>query len=124
MYEREKINRKAFLTGCGQAFLGLGIGASCGKSASQAKEVSPSGAQVEASPETARTKPAIAYRSLGKAGIKVTEIGFGASRTMDPSLVHHALEVGMNFIDTGRAYANGPNEFMVGKVLRKELRVD
>ena len=118
MYEREKINRKAFLAGCGQAFLGLGIGASCGKSAPQAKEASPSDARAEAPPETARTGPEIAYRSLGRAGIKVTEIGFGASRTMDPRLLHYALEVGMNFIDTGRAYANGQNEVMVGKVLK------
>jgi len=129
MSEREKINRKTFLSGCGKAFLGLGIGTACGKAASQAGEASPAGKNdSETTPaakpdsadpaDTARSRPKIAYRSLGKAKIKVTEIGFGASRTMDPRLVHHALEVGMNFIDTGRAYANGQNEVMVGKVIK------
>jgi uncharacterized protein len=115
----QKIDRKAFLSGCGKAFLGLGIATSCGKSNQQAGEKSPA---VESnSPggaEKAQTRPRIAYRTLGKAGIKISEVGFGASRTMDPKLLHHALEIGMNFIDTGRSYANGQNEVMVGKVIK------
>lgn len=58
------------------------------------------------------------YRLLGRTGIKVTPIGFGASRTMEPILVKSALEAGINFIDTGRSYFNGQNEVMVGKVIR------
>ena len=129
MYQREKIDRKAFLSGCGKAFLGLGIGISCGKAAPEAKEVSPAGnadpavtpegnADSATSTQQTPTRPKIAYRSLGKVGIQVTEVGFGASRTMDPRLMDYALEVGMNFIDTGRAYANGQNEVTVGKVIK------
>ena len=58
------------------------------------------------------------YRLLGRTGIKVTPIGFGASRTMEPMLLKSALDAGINFIDTGRSYFNGQNEVMVGKVIR------
>lgn len=64
------------------------------------------------------------YRQLGRTGIRVTPVGFGASRTMEPMLLRSALKAGINFIDTGRAYFNGQNEVMVGKVIkgmRKEL---
>ncbi|MBA7699313.1 hypothetical protein ES703_108007 [subsurface metagenome] len=64
------------------------------------------------------------YRLLGRTGIRVTPVGFGASRTMEPMLLRSTLKAGINFIDTGRAYFNGQNEVMVGKVIqgmRKEL---
>ena len=66
------------------------------------------------------------YRVLGRSGIKVTSVGYGASRTMEPTLVKSALDTGINFLDTGRKYYNGQNEVMVGKVIkgiRKKLIV-
>lgn len=74
--------------------------------------------------QTARKQTFSEYRLLGRTGIKVTPIGFGASRTMEPILVKSALDAGINFIDTGRSYFNGQNEVMVGKVIqgmRKEV---
>lgn len=61
---------------------------------------------------------------LGRSRIKVTPMGFGASRTMEPALVQAALDGGLNFVDTGRSYFRGQNEGMVGKVIaerRKEV---
>ncbi|MBN2289660.1 MAG: aldo/keto reductase [Candidatus Glassbacteria bacterium] len=129
MTEHEKIDRKTFLGGCGKAFLGLGLGVSCGKSSSREEKVAPSGsgnsspapagtADSAAPADTAPARPKIAYRTLGRDGIEVTEVGFGASRTMNPRLVDYALELGINFLDTGRSYANGQNEVMVGKVIK------
>jgi len=63
------------------------------------------------------------YRVLGRTGIRVTQIGFGASRTMEPSLLKSALDTGINFLDTGRGYSNGQNEVMVGNVI-KDFRKD
>jgi len=63
------------------------------------------------------------YRILGRTGIRVTVVGFGASRTMEPSLLKSALDTGMNFLDTGRSYSNGQNEVMVGNVI-KDFRKD
>lgn len=58
------------------------------------------------------------HRTLGATGITVTALGFGASRTMEPALVRAALDGGIRFIDTGRSYANGQNEVMIGNVLK------
>jgi aryl-alcohol dehydrogenase-like predicted oxidoreductase len=54
-------------------------------------------------------------RGIGKTGILVSPICFGAPRTNEESLIKYALEKGMNFIDTGQAYGNGNNERLVGK---------
>ena len=58
------------------------------------------------------------YRVLGRSGLKVGPIGFGASRTMETVLVRRTLDLGINFLDTGRTYLNGQNEVMVGRVIK------
>ena len=57
-------------------------------------------------------------RKLGNTGIKVSSIGFGTPRTQEPAVLKNATEKGITFLDTGRAYANGQNEIMIGKVLK------
>jgi aryl-alcohol dehydrogenase-like predicted oxidoreductase len=61
--------------------------------------------------------PGPELRMIGNTGIKVTPLCFGAPRTNEESLIKYALEKGMNFIDTGRAYGNGNNEILVGKAV-------
>jgi aryl-alcohol dehydrogenase-like predicted oxidoreductase len=56
-------------------------------------------------------------RSLGKTGIMVSPVCFGATRTSEESLIRYVIEKGINFLDTGRAYANGNNERLVGRAL-------
>lgn len=58
-------------------------------------------------------------RMLGKTGIKVSPLCYGASRSMEPALLKAALDKGINFIDTGRSYFNGENEIMLGKALKR-----
>ena len=58
------------------------------------------------------------YRTLCRTGIKVIPLGYGASRTQEPSLVKTILDKGVNFLDTGRSYFNGQNEIMIGKVIK------
>jgi len=55
---------------------------------------------------------------LGNTGITMTKLGFGASRTQQSSLLKYALDNGIMFIDTGRSYANGRNEEMVGSLMK------
>jgi len=57
---------------------------------------------------------------LGDTGLSVSPLCFGASRTQDTTLMRYALDQGINFIDTGRSYANGKNEELVGKVIRED----
>lgn len=60
-------------------------------------------------------------RKLGRTGILVRPVGFGATRSMEKELLKAGLDKGINFIDTGRHYFNGRNERMVGEVV-KNLR--
>ena len=59
--------------------------------------------------------------NLGRTGISVTTLAFGAARTQESGLLKAALDSGINFLDTGRSYAAGQNEVMVGKAI-KEIR--
>ena len=72
-------------------------------------------------------------RPVGKTGIMVTPVCFGATRTNDESLIKYAIDKGFNFIDTGRSYANGNNERLVGRavsgirnnvVIQSKIRLD
>jgi len=67
------------------------------------------------------------YRPLGRTGLTVSEIGYGAwgigqsswiGATEDESVaaLHRAIELGVNFVDTARGY--GESERIVGRVVR------
>jgi aryl-alcohol dehydrogenase-like predicted oxidoreductase len=64
-----------------------------------------------------RNRVNIVKREVGKTGIMVSPVCFGATRTNQESLIRYALDKGINFIDTGRSYANGNNERLVGKAV-------
>ena len=63
------------------------------------------------------------YRTLGKTGLQVSELGFGSlfTSTLGPGFadshqaVHKALDLGINFFDTAPAYAD--SEEVLGKIL-------
>ncbi|MES1261077.1 MAG: aldo/keto reductase [Acidobacteriota bacterium] len=68
------------------------------------------------------------YRKLGRTGIEVSEIGYGAwgisgkqwiGATDDGSLaaLRKAIDSGVNFIDTALAYGDGKSEELVGKAV-------
>jgi aryl-alcohol dehydrogenase-like predicted oxidoreductase len=70
------------------------------------------------------------HRTLGKTGLEVTILGYGAwgiGQTMwigaddDESLraLRRAIELGVNFIDTAHGYGDGHSERLVGQVLRE-----
>lgn len=67
------------------------------------------------------------YRMLGSTGLRVSEIGFGCGNVgglmvrggHDAQLaaVRHALDLGVNYFDTARAYGEGKSETHLGRVL-------
>ncbi len=64
------------------------------------------------------------YRRLGNSGLKVSAIGlggnnFGARANEEASInvIKHAIELGINFIDTAAMYAQGRSEQIVGKAI-------
>ncbi len=70
------------------------------------------------------------FRRLGRTGIEVSEIGYGAwgiggkqwlGGSDDESLaaLRRAIELGVNLIDTALAYGDGHSEELVGQVVRE-----
>ena len=75
------------------------------------------------------------YRILGKTGLKVSEIGYGAwgigksgwiGASDDESVkaLHRSIDLGLNFIDTALAYGEGHSERLVGRLIKETLRKD
>jgi predicted aldo/keto reductase-like oxidoreductase len=58
------------------------------------------------------------YRILGRTGLKVTMVSFGAMLTPEPEVIRLAIENGVNYIDTARKYMNGKNEEIVAKAIK------
>jgi aryl-alcohol dehydrogenase-like predicted oxidoreductase len=69
------------------------------------------------------------YRTLGRTGLQVSEIGFGAwgigksnwlGAEDEESLraLNKAIDLGLNFIDTALGYGNGHSERLVGQVVK------
>ena len=56
----------------------------------------------------------ITYRVLGKTGLKVSTVGYGAMITSDATVITRAADMGINYFDTSRGYSGGQNERMVG----------
>lgn len=75
------------------------------------------------------TEEHMQYRTLGRTGIKVSEIGYGAwgiggvqwlGGSDDEALraLNRAIDLGLNFIDTALAYGEGHSETLCGQVIR------
>ncbi|HVM88149.1 MAG TPA: aldo/keto reductase [Puia sp.] len=63
------------------------------------------------------------YRTLGKSGLSVSEIGFGCMSLHDDEeanirLIHQAIDLGINYFDTADIYDNGENEILLGKSVK------
>jgi uncharacterized protein len=62
--------------------------------------------------------PAPVYRTLGRTGLKITIVSFGAMLTPEPEVIRVAFENGINYVDTARRYMNGRNEEIVATALK------
>ncbi len=68
------------------------------------------------------------FRKLGRTGLNVSEIGFGAwaiggswgpqSEADSVAALNRALDLGVNFIDTAAGYGNGKSEQIISSVLK------
>jgi hypothetical protein len=65
--------------------------------------------------------PKLTYSTLGKTGLKVMRVGLGAGAS-DAVVIQRALDIGINYFDTARAYANGNHERMVGIGLKNKRK--
>jgi len=62
--------------------------------------------------------PAPVYRTLGRTGLKIAVVSFGAMLTPEAEVIRTAFEHGVNYVDTARKYMDGKNEGIVAKALK------
>ena len=55
--------------------------------------------------------PKVVYRTLGKTGLKVSGVGYGIGFVPIPEVVARALDMGVNYYDTSRDYADSEKTF-------------
>lgn len=95
-------------------------------------------AETRISPEKAASirnfNPNMRYRPMGKSGVDVSALGFGMLRLpmledgksvneqLSVEMVRHAIDQGLNYVDTAYVYINGQSEQAVGKALQQGYR--
>ncbi len=79
-------------------------------------------------------KTAMEYRTMGSSGKQVSALGFGAMRLPtlgrdeqvdEPAaieMLRHAIDEGVNYVDTAYVYHGGNSEIVVGKALENGYR--
>jgi uncharacterized protein len=103
--EDAKLSRREFLKRGALAGLGVGLLPLASTDASAATEQSP------------RVR---AYRTLGRTGLRISDISFGGARLVggQEDLVRHACDLGINYFDTAEIYTGGESETTIGNALR------
>jgi len=102
----KKINRRQFIKAgiCGGAAAALGL--------TGLSEIA------EGASMTSAENPVPVYRTLGRTGLKITVVSFGAMLTPEPEVIRAGLDQGINYIDTARRYMNGKNEEIVSQAIK------
>lgn len=67
---------------------------------------------------TAKDPVSPVYRPLGRTGLKVTIVSFGAMLTPEHEVLEAAFDRGVNYVDTARRYMGGRNEEIVARAIR------
>src|SRR5688572_10296010 len=60
------------------------------------------------------------YVTLGRTGLKIADVSFGASQlgAGEGDLVRHAFDQGINYFDSADSYGGGASETTIGEALR------
>jgi aryl-alcohol dehydrogenase-like predicted oxidoreductase len=102
-----KINRRLFLSKASAGLAGVGAGVLTGSGIESLHDKNGT--------EVPRIKE---YRTLGRTGFKVSDIGCGPAVMTNENLLSAVINSGVNIIDTAEFYGNGNNEILVGKAIK------
>ncbi|WP_300949443.1 aldo/keto reductase [uncultured Desulfovibrio sp.] len=112
-----------------RAFLKGGAGLMAAGAMAAAARVSPAGAAAQGPSNIRNFHPEMRYRPHGLTGVAVSALGFGMLRlplladgkTVDEArtiaMLRHAIDHGLNYVDTGYVYLGGQSEAVTGKAL-------
>ena len=103
----KKVSRRNFLSAISSSVIGLGM-----THKTQASTLS-------ASPQSEAAPPEInKYNPLGKTGIKVSDVSFGAISLFEPNVMRYAYDLGVNYFDTAESYLRTNSEKYIGQALK------
>ncbi|MCP4148892.1 MAG: twin-arginine translocation signal domain-containing protein [bacterium] len=106
MKKQNSLNRRGFIKKAAVGAIGAGV---MGSEVLKATE--------DKTPATASVKIK-SYRTLGRTGFKVSDIGIGSSRAFTVPVMNALLDAGVNYIDTAERYGRGASETSVGEAIK------
>ena len=106
-----RLKRRNFITALTSGLFGLGVSKHMGAGPA----LSFPGQKESASPKIKK------YKDLGKTGLKVPDVSFGAISLFEPNVLRYAYECGVTYFDTAESYLRMKGEALVGQGL-KEVR--
>ena len=102
----QNLNRRQFLSRGGVAAVAF---AGCKKEAEASADVDPKTIDMKS-------------RVLGRTGLRVGEVGFGGFPIENPAVLDHAIDLGVNYVDTAPDYRSGRSETVIGKVMKRRRK--
>jgi uncharacterized protein len=66
----------------------------------------------------AQPGPTLEYRVLGRTGLKVTTVSYGAMLTPEHEVIRAGLDMGIKYVDTARVYLGGRSEEIVARAIK------
>jgi len=103
-----RLKRRQFITSIASGAVGLGL---AGRLPADASAV-PVGGQAAAAPRIQK------YNVLGRTGLKVSDVSFGAISLFEPNVLRYAYDCGVTYFDTAESYLRGRGETYVGQGLK------
>ncbi len=110
--QHEEISRRNFVKVGGAALAG---GAALGGGAIPAAAGTPPSLFPTAPRQDARVQ---AYRTLGRTGWRVSDVGMGTVPLRESAVVRYAYDKGINYFDTAEGYGNGAAERAIGEAMQ------
>ncbi len=114
--KKEQIKRRAFLLGSATAGLGVAAGVSISSDSRNYDKSQVDSPEKKGSSSTNGSE--MKYRTLGRTGLVVSEVGFGGAMINDAETVAYALDQGINYFDTAHCYGGGNSERSMGRALK------
>jgi len=108
---RQERDRRTFLKTLGAGALGLGVPATL-RGWAEPPGARPTAASGQSPPRIEK------YNPLGRTGLRVADVSFGAINLLNPHVLRYAFDCGVNNFDTAEGYLNQNSERYLGQALK------